>query len=286
MNYINIKNVSTKLFFLSFLMIGFITACDTDELPEEGSISDATPPSAAFSITPDVDDYLTVSLTNLSISATDYVWDFGDGTTSTEKDPSVTYPSEGTYEITLTATDKLNASSTTSQSVLIEEVIIEFQPIISELSFEDDSDVVGCGDENADGRDCWRNSDLGGVIQITSSPVYDGDQAAKLPSDGSRVGYQLFTVLENTDYAVNFFYTMKESPAGTLTVSILDGEVSSPDDLAGATIASVTLNDQTDDGAYVATTLEFNSGDNAAVAIYFNNADVECRLDLFSIEEL
>lgn len=46
----------------------------------------------------------TVKFTNGSLNATSYKWDFGDGATSTDKDPSHTYPNEGTYTVTLSAT--------------------------------------------------------------------------------------------------------------------------------------------------------------------------------------
>lgn len=289
MNSINIKNISfksaIKLFFLSFLMIGFITACDTDELPEEGSLPDETPPSAAFSTTPDEAEYKKINFTNLSISATDYAWDFGDGNTSTEANPSNTYAADGTYIVKLTATDKLNKTSTTEKVIEIVEPVVNFTPVISEPSFEDDSDTAGCGDGNADGRDCWRNSDLGGVIQITSSPVYDGDQAAKLPSAGDRIGYQLVTVLPETDYTLNFVYTMKTDPVGTLTVSILNGAVSDAAMIPKATIASVDLTDQSSASDYVPASIDFNSGSSSEIAIFFTNVGVECRIDLFEFAE-
>ena len=46
---------------------------------------------------------LTVDFTNNSTNATTYVWDFGDGNTSTENNPSHTYTTAGTYTVTLTA---------------------------------------------------------------------------------------------------------------------------------------------------------------------------------------
>ena len=266
-------------------MIGLITACDTDELPEEGSIPDETPPSAAFSSTPNEADYKQIGFTNLSISATDYVWDFGDGNTSTDANPTNVYAADGTYTVKLTASDKLNQSSTTETIIEIVEPVSNFVPVISEPSFEDDSDTAGCGDMAQDGRDCWRNSDLGGVIQITSSPVYDGDQAAKLPSAGDRIGYQLVTVLPETDYTLNFVYTMKTDPVGTLTVSVLNGAVSDPAAIADATIASVDLTDQSDAETYTPVSIEFNSGSSSEIAIYFTNVGVECRIDLFEFEE-
>lgn len=43
-------------------------------------------------------------VTNLSKGATNYLWSFGDGTTSTVTQPSHKYTSEGTYYVKLTAT--------------------------------------------------------------------------------------------------------------------------------------------------------------------------------------
>ncbi len=46
-----------------------------------------------------------VSFSNSSINADTYLWDFGDGQTSTQIDPMHTYASGGTYTVTLTATN-------------------------------------------------------------------------------------------------------------------------------------------------------------------------------------
>ncbi|MBW8687925.1 PKD domain-containing protein [Chitinophaga sp. B61] len=53
----------------------------------------------------------TVKLSNLSQNATSWSWDFGNGQTSTQQNPSATYNSLGNYTIRLTAT---NASGCTS----------------------------------------------------------------------------------------------------------------------------------------------------------------------------
>lgn len=42
-----------------------------------------------------------VDFSNSSLNSTTYFWDFGDGTTSTEINPSHSYPSEGTWTVTL-----------------------------------------------------------------------------------------------------------------------------------------------------------------------------------------
>jgi hypothetical protein len=158
-----------------------------------------------------------------------------------------------------------------------------FMPTILEPGFEDNSLPDGTGD----GRDSWKNSALGGTIQITSSPVNSGSQAAKLPSDGTRIGYQLIEVEANTDYRVSFFYTMKTDPAGSLTVSILDGStLTDPSEVPAATITSITVNDQTDADAYIMENIVFNSGGNNMIAIFFTNDSVESRIDDFSITKI
>jgi PKD repeat protein len=48
-------------------------------------------------------DGLTVTYTNLSVHAFSYLWEFGDGETSTEEHPIHVYPDEAEYEATLTA---------------------------------------------------------------------------------------------------------------------------------------------------------------------------------------
>ncbi len=55
----------------------------------------------------------TVSFTNESTNADSYSWDFGDGHTSTETNPTHTYQSGGTFTVTLTATNQYGSNSIT-----------------------------------------------------------------------------------------------------------------------------------------------------------------------------
>lgn len=258
----------------------FITSCE-ETIPGTNSKVDETPPSAGFSYSSSATDQLQVVFTNQSESATIFAWDFGDGNSSEEKDPSNTYADFGTYTVTLEATDNLGVSSTTT--IEVEVVEGPYQPFIVELGFEDLSLPDGTGD----GRDSWRNSDLGGVIQITSSPVRSGEQAAKLTGSSSdqRIGYQLVTVEAESNYDLNFYYTMKDDKAGWLTVSVLSGPVSTHAEAVAATIGSITVNDQSDPDSYVSATVSFNSGSSTEVAVYFfNQGTVETRLDDISID--
>ncbi len=267
-----IMNTLSKI-ILGIFLIGAVTSCDELELPEAGSIPDQTPPSADFGYEADPGNYQSVAFANFSISATDYLWDFGNGNTSNEKNPTVTY-ADGSYLVTLTASDKLGKSSTVSDSVHIEKPQSTFKPVILNPGYDEE------GDDSY--RNFWRNSDLGGPLQITGSPVHDGVKSGKLPSGGDRVAYQAFTVEPDVDYVLTFYYTMKSDP-GTFTVKVLDGEVTNPADIDGAQIAIANLTDQTDANVYVRHQLEFTSKSSTA-AILVQNLGVECRFDTWTIE--
>ena len=283
----NFSRILKHLFLKVLLLLSviFLTQCEY-ELPEEGSIADTTPPTSGFSFRQDSDEQLKVFFTNEARSATAFEWDFGDGNTSTERNPTNVYERFGTYRVSLTASDLLGVSDVIIQEIEVKEG--PFQPIILESSFED----LALSDENGnafgDGRDSWRNSDLGGVIQITTSPVQDGsgEQAAKLPGPerDERIGYQLVKVDTAQDYRLNFIYTLRDNLPGFVSVYILSGPVSTREEAEAAAIRKFTGRDQRDPREYTSVSLTFNSGDSDEIAIFFfNDRSVEARLDDFSI---
>ena len=90
---------NSAMIAFAIIAIGFLGCKDEDELPEV---------EAAFTQTV---DKLTgaVSFFNISENASQYEWDFGDGTTSTEINPVKTFRT-GTYEVVLTASNKAGDS--------------------------------------------------------------------------------------------------------------------------------------------------------------------------------
>lgn len=73
-----------------------------------------------------------VALTNLSTNATEYQWDFGDGTgLDPTVDPIHVYTEVGTYTITLTAIN-YNCTTNTSQTIIVEEFGIGIGEILSD----------------------------------------------------------------------------------------------------------------------------------------------------------
>lgn len=281
-----IKNFQrATLLFIGVVITGIWTSCDYGfELPEAGSVVDTSSPEAGFSYTLDPDDFTIVNFTDLSSESISYLWDFNGEGTSTEQDPTFTFTGgEGTYTVTLTSSDGLGVSSTVTQEVAV--VPGPYQPVIVDYGFEnDDTD----GGPSSDSRDSWRNSDLGGVIQITSDPVASGEKGAKLPLGDERIGYQEFLVEAETSYSVNFVYTILTTPAGYVTVDILDasgGTITSQEDAASLVLGSATVNNQEDGDIYENASVAFNSGSSTMVAIYFyNGGSAEARLDDFSID--
>ena len=67
---------------------------------------------------------LTVNFTDTSFSSAaggvaTWAWDFGDGNSSSAQNPSHTYTVAGTYDVSLTVTDPVNGSSTSTQTGLV-----------------------------------------------------------------------------------------------------------------------------------------------------------------------
>jgi len=78
-------------------------------------------PIANFTYVPKNVDPMTIQFIDQSFSSTDlwYLWNFGDGTNSTDKVPAHTYSAPAQYSVTLTVTDQYNNASTTSQNIQV-----------------------------------------------------------------------------------------------------------------------------------------------------------------------
>jgi len=283
-----IKKIKRIKVFTGMVLVLFVSlaliSCDYEyELPEVGSIADLTPPTSSFSYTPGStpEDYFIVQFSNTSVSSTDYIWDFGDGSpTSTDAEPIHIYPEgEQSYTVTLKSSDKLEVSSIFENDIalVIPEITGPVIPEILEPGF----------DKGNDSRDPWRNGDLGGVIQITSSSAFNGGYAAKFPNSNDRIAYQELEVTPNSEYILTYDYSLDAAaPGNSVTVSILatPTTLTDPAEVAGAVIASHVGDLSTEKKDLVRVNLAFNTGANSKVAIYVNNAgDKTGYVDDFSI---
>jgi len=99
-------------------------------------------PTAFFIAAYNCPDPLKVDFTNLSIGADLVSWDFGDGTTSSQINPIHTFPSRGTYNVMLSATN--NTTGCTHDFVLPVKIT---EPIANFTYFANTNlslDSVGC----------------------------------------------------------------------------------------------------------------------------------------------
>ncbi len=88
------------LFSLFALLLITVIGCkNDDETPSTDNVV------ASFQYEISSTNFLEVAFTNFSQNATSYSWDFGDGNTSTDENPTHIYATEGDYTVTLTARD-------------------------------------------------------------------------------------------------------------------------------------------------------------------------------------
>ena len=114
----------------------------------------------------------TVQFTNTSgVDYTQFEWKFGDGTTSTEKNPVHTYPEPGSYYVTLTSTGKCSEVKTLAQIVTVQCVMpaADFQTSVDELEVAFDNRSLNAGQHHwtfGDGT----TSDMNSPKHTYSSP--------------------------------------------------------------------------------------------------------------------
>jgi PKD repeat protein len=106
----------------------------------------AVGPVADFKIT---DDNCTapckVTFTDSSKNAKTYLWDFGDGNTSTDPSPEHTYDKDGTYEVTLTVTGD-GGTAVKKQTVTIKKAEVNAVSISGDFNFP--TDMIADGASN------------------------------------------------------------------------------------------------------------------------------------------
>ncbi len=104
---------------LLFGMIALVTlsACKKDEDDDPDPEVDA--PIASFQFAVSETNFLEVVFTNFSQNATSYSWNFGDGNTSTEENPTHVYAETGEFVVVLTATNSAGANHSFERSITI-----------------------------------------------------------------------------------------------------------------------------------------------------------------------
>jgi len=95
---------SQAVILLGVFSVFMISSCKKDEIIED--------PIASFQYEISDANPLHLTFLNFSQNAETYLWNFGDGQTSTEQNPTHTYAEFGEYNVVLTATNKAGVSAT------------------------------------------------------------------------------------------------------------------------------------------------------------------------------
>ena len=103
-----------------------VGVCQNGECTSEDNI----PPKADFTFsTSDLTVHFTDDSSDDDGTIVSYMWDFGDGETSSERNPSHTYSAESTYSVTLTITDSDDATDFVSKDVSFSKMQCGASPI-------------------------------------------------------------------------------------------------------------------------------------------------------------
>lgn len=120
--------ILAQMFFLGALVSLFtFSGCEDDEEVLED-------PVASFQYEASEDNYLELTFTNFSQNATSYTWNFGDGESSTEENPTHVYAEADTYTVELTAANADGATSTKSEEIKVTDPIAALRSLVGESS--------------------------------------------------------------------------------------------------------------------------------------------------------
>lgn len=232
----------------------------TDNNGETDTFSDVVPvglPYASFTWTA---LKTKATFTNTSANSSTYLWDFGDGQTSTEENPVHVYPDAGTYTV------KLTASADGYDNSYSEDLTVQakYQPIILSPSFEGSTSVY---------RVDW---DWNGASGSGSPTPPDGTNACKLGT-GDWVA-QTFVVEANTDYTLRYWFVTKAGASIGAKITITDGVDSN------ISIVDTSTGPSASSDAYQEASIDFNSGNSTSITLSLIYGDSETRLDMFSIQ--
>lgn len=140
---------SSFLQLLMFAALITLISCGKDSDDNQPSSDDNQPNKvvSCFTYSKKQIDVIDFS-SSCSENASSYQWEFGDGSTSINPNPTHTYNSHGTYEVTLVVAGEQGSSNTSTQTIIVEknvkscftysvnEAIISFDPSCSENAIQ------------------------------------------------------------------------------------------------------------------------------------------------------
>lgn len=194
--------VASLLLFFTFIT----SACSSRDEPYTPWVPSNPPVKAEF--TYQVQQPLTVALTNRSEYANSYRWSFGDGQTSSQENPVHRYKSKGVYKITMVAANSREQQTATAIVTVEEPTRIYISGFtINKIPYNGQYYYVKVIDD-----------DFFTTTWVETS--YDLLGAANLPRNITLSQPALLSGLSEDDYySMQLFYNTKKSGAGTRVAS-------------------------------------------------------------------
>jgi subtilisin family serine protease len=190
----------------------------------EQSEGSTTPTPTPTNISPTVN--FSQSCTSLSCTFTDQstdadgsisarLWNFGNGVTSTVKNPTYSYPAAGTYTVSLRVTDNAGATATTSKAVTVSAPATTNTPPTANFTASCTSLSCGFTDQSTDAGGsiaAWNWNFGNGVTSTVRNPSYS------YPAAGT---YNVtLTVTDNAGAKTSITKTITVSSASTAQISL------------------------------------------------------------------
>lgn len=187
------------------------------------TITSGTPPTAAFDAT--VTGRQVNFVDKSTGDPTSWSWDFGDGGTSTSRNPIYTYAAAGTYTVTLTVGNAAGTNST-SKAVKIE----PGTPPVAVFQYSTTNRQVNFIDKSTGNPTSWNWNFGDGTSSTQQNPVHlygaAGNYTVTLTvsnADGSNSTSQIVTIAAAQAPVANFEFT-----TANLQVNFLDKTTNSP----------------------------------------------------------
>ena len=197
-------------------------------------------------------------------------WNLGDGSSSALQNPSHSYSSPGTYEVSLTVTDDVGDSDSITKSITVNEESTEEAPVVDSFSM----DTYKSGPWNRVDVS-WSVSDVNSNLSSVKTELLNGttvlETLTSSVSGGSDSGIHGHKTRGNAD-AVRMTVTDSKGNITSLTKNLGDSNTDEPSttDPAEETI-SLTANGYKNKGQWT-TDLSWNGATSTDVDIYRNGS--------------
>jgi PKD repeat protein len=110
---------NSGLYTVQLIVVGLGGCIDSIQLSNPISVYESPDASFTYTTDPNPENYGTVIFTNGSVGASSYIWEFGDGNSSTLQDPIHQYLNYGYYDVMLIATNDFGCKDTALETLTV-----------------------------------------------------------------------------------------------------------------------------------------------------------------------